>query len=147
MFTDAEDLSASPALCWGLWHKHHTGALHTLKEPTRSPVSRGVTVKEVELSSTHLEEGEGQLASCRLDEAAAEEEHQAAVHLRGGPVRVDGDAGGYRRRRRWLHVGNRLSGKIQNGFNPESLVCPRPARGSLTCPGVPGIRWEDKSRL
>lgn len=115
MFTDAEDLSASPALCWGLWHKHHTGALHTLKEPTRSPVSCGVSVKGVELSSTHLEEGEGQLVSCRLDEAAAEEKHQAVVHLRGGPVRVDGDAGGYRRRRRWLHVGNRLSGKIENG--------------------------------
>lgn len=31
VLTDREDLSSSPALCWGFWHKHHTGALHTLK--------------------------------------------------------------------------------------------------------------------
>lgn len=115
MFTDAEDVSCSPALRWGLWDKHHTGALHTLEGPTRSPVGCRVSVRGAETSSTHLEEGEGQLVSSRLDEAAAEEQHQAAVHLRGGPVRVDGDAGGYHGRRRRLHVGNRLSGERENG--------------------------------
>lgn len=68
----------------------------------------------MEIICTHLEEGEGQLLPCWSYEPPAEEHHQAVLHLRGRPIRVDGDAGGHGRTGRLPGVQNRLSIKNRN---------------------------------
>lgn len=42
-----------------------------------------ISVGGMEIISTHLEEGEGQLLSCWFYEPPAEEQQQAVLHLRG----------------------------------------------------------------